>query len=553
MEIRTSIGKEDFDEIRKEHGYYVDKTRLIYDLIRANNKVTLFTRPRRFGKTLCMSMIESYFDIRRDSREVFTGLEIMKDDVFRREWMNRYPVLSLTLKSVTGLEFDKAYAKLRAEIANICIKYAFLENEPSSDPADLEVFRRLKFKLASEEEIQNSLLTLMRMMYAAFGKPVILLIDEYDVPLAEASEKNTEDNQYYEKMLEVIRGMFDAALKTNEFLKFAVVTGCLRIAKESIFTGTNNFKSYSVLDAPFSDCFGFTKEETEELLDICSISGKAEIVSDWYDGYIIGNTRVYCPWDVVNYAADAMHGNIRPQNYWKNTSHNSILLTFVKRTEFDVSDKFEVLLNGGTIRQKISDELTYDTLHETEDNLWSILVMTGYLTKADRDAMGDTVDLRIPNAEIANIFEDTVIRFFNDTLDRTKQRELMDALWNGDEENASRLMTRILFGTISYHDYHEDYYHAFLTGLISGLGYAVKSNQESGLGRPDIDIRDKRNRRGMLIETKKSVDEGSMEADAREGLEQIVKNEYLTGFDGFDSVVAYGISFYKKRALVRKL
>ena len=396
----------------------------------------------------------------------------------------------------------------------------------------------------------------MRMMVAVYEKPVILLIDEYDGPLAKASEQNTDENQFYIKMLDVIRGMFDAALKGNEYLKFAVVTGCLRIAKESIFTGTNNFMSYSVLDDDFSDYFGFTQEEVDRILEETDRQEKTDDIRSWYDGYVFGSTPVYCPWDVMCYVAARLRNrNAKPKNYWKNTSHNGILLTFVERTDFDVSDKFEILLNGGSIEQTVSDELTYDTMHESEDNLWSVLLMTGYLTKVDPESDGNTVELRIPNNEISSIFEGTVVKRFNNALelDRSKQKELMRALWNGDEGTASGMMTDILFETISYHDYHENYYHAFLTGIISGLGYAVKSNQENGLGRSDIVVREKHNKRGMILEAKKSDREEDMERDALEGKQQIIDKEYRKGFSGYDSVICYGISFFQKKALVKKL
>ena len=312
--------------------------------------------------------------------------------------------------------------------------------------------------------------------------------------------------------------------------------------------------SYSVLDERFSSFFGFTQEELDQLLTITGLNEKMEVIRDWYDGYVFGNTPVYCPWDVVSYVSALLEiRTAKPKNYWKNTSSNGILLTFVKRTDFDVSDKFETLLNSGTIRQTISDELTYDTLHESEENLWSVLLMTGYLTKVDPDAEGDTVELTIPNVEISNIFEETVVRFFKDSLDRSKQKELMDALWNGDEETASKRMTDLLFDTISFHDYHENYYHAFLTGIISGLGYAVKSNQENGLGRSDIDVREKRRKRGMILEAKKSDRESDMQKDALAGKQQIVDRQYLRGFPGFESVMCYGISFFRKKALVKKL
>ena len=556
--MKIPVGKDDFKKIRINHSYYVDKSELIYELVDGtDNEVTLFTRPRRFGKTLMMSMMENFFSIQKgDSRDLFAGLNIMKHEAFCAEWMNQYPVLFLTLKGVEALSFEDAYEKLQVKLAGLCKTHEQLLESDKIDSDDRKVFLDLKAQQASYANVADSLKTIMRMMAAAYEKPVILLIDEYDVPLAKASEQNTEKNQYYAKMLDVIRGMFEAALKGNEFLKFAVITGCLRIAKESIFTGTNNFMSYSVLDDDFSGYFGFTQEEVDRILEEADRQEKADVIRSWYDGYVFGNTSVYCPWDVTSYVAALLRNkNAKLKNYWKNTSHNGILLTFIERTDFDVSDKFETLLNGGTIEETISDQLTYDTLHTSEDNLWSVLLMTGYLTKADPEADGDTVELKIPNAEISNIFEETVVKRFNNALalDRSKQMALMTALWEGDEEKASEMMTDILFETISYHDYHENYYHAFLTGIISGLGYAVKSNQETGLGRSDIDVREKRKKRGMILEAKKSDMEEEMEKDALEGKQQIIDKEYLRGFTGFDSVICYGISFFRKKALVKKL
>ena len=556
--MKIPVGKDDFDKIRRNHSYYVDKTELIYELVDGtDNEVTLFTRPRRFGKTLMMSMMESFFSIQKaDSHDVFEGLDIMRHEAFCAEWMNQYPVLFLTFKGVEALSFEDAYEKLQVKLAGLCKTHEQLLESDKVNEADKKIFQNLMDQEASYANLSDSLKTIMRMMAAVYEKPVILLIDEYDVPLAKASEQNTGENHYYAKMLDVIRGMFDAALKGNEFLKFAVVTGCLRIAKESIFAGTNKFMSYSVLDDDFSGYFGFTQEEIDRMLEAANLEERAGDIRSWYDGYAFGNTSVYCPWDVASYVAALIRNKkAKPKNYWKNTSHNGILLTFVERTDFDVSDKFETLLNGGTILQAISDELAYDTLHESEDSLWSVLLMTGYLTKADPEADEDMVELRIPNTEIANIFEETVVKRFNDSLalDRSRQKELMKALWEGDENTASRTMTDILFETISYHDYHENYYHAFVTGIISGLGYAVKSNQENGLGRSDIDVREKRRKRGMLLEAKKSEKEEDMERDALEGKQQIIDKEYLRGFNGFESVVCYGISFFQKKALVKKL
>ena len=550
MSIRIPIGGEFFDDIIESGSYYVDKTALIYDLIQdANSKVSLFTRPRRFGKTLMMTMLQNFFDINRSSAALFQNLEIFRHKELCDEWMNQYPVLFISLKDISGLDFNDAYGMLQVVIADTCKKHSSLEYDEKVQPSDAELFHKLIFETANQKELQNSLKTIMRMMYAVYGKPVILLIDEYDVPLAKA-----HSHGYYDQMLPVIRAILSTALKSNDYLKISVITGCLRIAKESIFTGVNNFKSYSILDKKFSTYFGFTEDEVMKLLEAAGLPEHMETIRSWYDGYVFGNTKVFCPWDVVNYVSDAMYDpTIKPKNYWKNTSSNEILLTFVNRTDFDVRYKFETLMNSGRIQQKISDELTYDTLHDSEENLWSVLLMTGYLTKADPMEDEETVSLKIPNEEISRIFEDTVFRFFKGKHSRTKQKELMEALWEGDAKKASELMTDILFETISYHDYHENYYHAFLTGIIYGAGCDVSSNQENGLGRTDITVREAAMRRAMILEAKKSDREEYMEKDCQEGIKQILDKQYLRGFPGFKKVVCYGIAFYQKQALILKL
>ena len=554
MGVNVFVGGENFVELRTDGSYYVDKTELIYELVHdTKNKVTLFTRPRRFGKTLMMSMIENFFDIRRDSRELFAGLNIAKHEEFCEEWMNQYPVLFITLKDAEGLTFERAYGMLKSTISNVCIKHAYLAESDRVSPPDKEKFNHLLFGRASDDEIRGSLLLLTRMVAAHYGKPVILLIDEYDVPLAKANEEKEAGERYYPQMLEVIRGIMSSALKTNDDLKFAVVTGCLRIAKESIFTGVNNFASYSVLDERFSRYFGFTQEEIDQLLTAAELTEKREVFKEWYDGYIFGNEAVYCPWDVVNYTAALLYKKTaKPKNYWKNTSGNGIIRDFVERREFQIEEKFEALMNGETIVQTISDELTYDSLHETEDNLWSVLLMTGYLTKADPDEEGNTVSLKIPNVEIASIFQDTVAKYFSDHVDDAEQKSMMAALWAGDEEAASKAISDFLWQTISYMDYHEDYYHAFLAGIFVGRGYTVESNRERGLGRPDIKLTDRPNRRVLIIEAKKSESAAQMEQDCDKALSQIVEKEYAKGLDAYQ-VYCYGVAFYQKSALVKKL
>lgn len=555
MIFRVGVGESDFAALRRSGKYYVDKTAVMYELVEeTENKVTLFTRPRRFGKTLMMSMLSNFFSIRKDSREIFEGLGITAYKEFCEKWMNQSPVLFLSYKDVEAETFEGAYRMLKTKLADLCKELDFLLEETAVNSADRDIFRKLMFKTAEEDDVKNSLKTIMRMLYAVYGRKTILLIDEYDVPLARASEKNTVENAYYSAMLDVIKGMMGTALKNNEFLEFSVITGCLRIAKESIFTGTNNFASYSVLDADFSEYFGFSEEEVEKMLLAADRQDKADLIKEWYDGYIFGDSFLYCPWDVMNYmSALKKRENAKPKNYWKNTSHNGILLTFVKRTDFKVRGKFEILMNGGTITQTISDELTYDTLHSSEDNLWSVILMTGYLTKADAGEEGETVRLKIPNREIASIFEDTVVKLFQDTMDENCRKDMMEALWRGDEREVSEAISNLLWKTISYNDYHEDYYHAFLAGAFVGLGYEVESNKEKGLGRPDIFLKDDDNRRVIIIETKRSKKEDNLDQDCDRAVNQILSKKYAEGLYGYTQIFCYGIAFFQKQARVKRL
>ncbi len=553
MEFKVGVGKSDFADLRNSDNYYVDKTKILYELVHdTDNKVTLFTRPRRFGKTLMISMIENFFNIRKDSRELFGGLKITEYTEFCDAWMNQYPVLSISFKDMEALTFDGAYKMLKTTVADVCKELDDLMEEDSVNDADAEIFRQLMYTSADEDKVKNSLKTIMRMLHAVYGKKVILLIDEYDVPLAKASEKDTAENPFYSPMLDVVKGLMSTALKDNEYLKFAVITGCLKIAKESIFTGTNNFASYSVLDEDFSEYFGFSGHEVAELLAAADRQDKSDVIKEWYDGYVFGDSFVYCPWDVINYvSALKKRKNARPKNYWKNTSHNGILLSFVKRTDFKVKGKFEMLMNGGRIVQTISDELAYDTLYSSEEHLWSVLLMTGYLTKADASEEGERVSLKIPNREIASIFEDTVVTYFQNTIDNSVQKSMMEALWNQDEQAASEAISDLLWKTISYNDYHEDYYHAFLAGAFVGLGYEVESNQEKGLGRPDILLKDEDHRRAIIIEAKRSKRESDMDADCDEAISQIIRQKYAEGVYGYDQILCYGAAFFQKQAKIK--
>ena len=553
MKKMVVVGNEIFDEFIKEDGYYVDKTELIYDLVaRSRNKVTLFTRPRRFGKTLTMSMMESFFDIRRDSREVFEGLHILKNHPeFCSEWMNQYPVLFLSLKDVEGRSFELAFEKLKKVISELCKKHAFLAESPEVDPFDAAIFQSLRGQTGDEVEVQNSLKTIMRMMKAVYGKSVILLLDEYDVPLAKAEQ--TKNKEFYRQMLDVIRGLLSISMKTNEYLKFAVVTGCLRISKESIFTGVNNFACYSVLSLKFSKYFGFTRDEVADMLDAFGMADKMELIKEWYDGYIFGNTEVFCPWDVASYLSAVIDDEEEEtQNYWADTSSNAILNDFVNNSEIDASEKFEVLLNGGTITTDISEELTYDHVADSEKNLWSVLLMTGYVSKAEKVSGRKNVTLRIPNAEIAGLFKDAVVTRFERTLDAGCVDAFITAMWSKDEKTASEMLSEILWNSISYFDYGEEYYHGMLNGIFTSRGYAPDSNDEAGLGRLDLRVKDRGKRAILLLEFKRSEKKEELDADCEVAIRQIFEKGYDKAVpEGYKEQLIYGIAFYAKTAKVK--
>lgn len=553
MKKKIVVGADNYEKFIRNNGYYVDKTELIYDLVaNTGNEVTLFTRPRRFGKTLTMSMMENFFDISRDSKDLFADYNVFKNHPdFCKEWMNQYPVLFITLKDVEGLNFDAAYDMLKERISGICIKHSSLAENHKVAQADKNTFLKLTNKTASLGEIKCSLEILMRMMNAVYGKPVILLIDEYDVPLAKAEETNNKE--FYRQMLDVIRGIMSVSMKTNEYLKFAVVTGCLRISKESIFTGVNNFACYSVTSRKFSRYFGFTREEVVEMLDAFGMADKLELIRRWYDGYIFGNTEVFCPWDVASYLSAAIDDEEEePRNYWADTSSNSILDEFVNHSKIDASEKFEVLLNGGTITEDISEELTYDHIADSEKNLWSVLLMTGYVSKAEISTGTGKTKLRIPNAEVADLFKNAVVAKFERTLDTGNVDAFITAMWNKDEQTATEMLTEILWDSISYFDYGEEYYHGMLNGIFTSRGFAPDSNDEAGLGRLDLRIRDRRKRTLLLLEFKRSDKEEYLDADCNEAIAQIFKKGYDKAMpEGYEKQLIYGIAFYAKIAKVK--
>ena len=553
--MNIPVGVSDFKKVREGKYYYIDKSRLIEELLnKAIAEVTLITRPRRFGKTMGMSMLAHFFDIREDNKELFDGLAVSEDSALCEKWMNKWPVVFLTLKDIDGLTFEDAYGRLAIRIANLYKEYAYLLEREEMDADDREIFMNLKAGTADKNQVSQSLYTLMRLMQEYYQKPVILLLDEYDVPIAKAS-----NNGYYREMLDVMKGIMGSALKDNPFLRFAVVTGCLRIAKESIFTGTNNFVIDSISDSQYDECFGFTQEEVDQILRDAGVDAYAEKVKKWYDGYHFGKIDVYCPWDVMNFMRDVQNKpDAVPASYWKNTSDNAIIRSFIDYAGNSITKKLETLLSGGYIVQRIDENLTYDYLHSSEDNLWSILYLTGYLTKVrEKDLVVPVTDgmtaLVIPNAEIKEIFESTIIKWFDDNAKRWNRADLFHAVWQGDSEKLAQEMTKLLRKTISSHDYKEDFYHAFLAGIFTGAGYPVESNREHGEGRSDIVVYDIVNARVAVFEAKISASLDQMENVCQTAVEQIDDRMYAKEFeDDYDQVLCYGIAFYKKRCVVKK-
>ena len=553
MQKKLPIGIENFEDMIKENYYYVDKTFLIKELLKTTaTKVTLITRPRRFGKTMAMSMLATYFDIRENSQDLFDGLEISKETDLCKEWMNQWPVVFLSLKDIDGLNFEDAYERLVVQISNLYKNYTYLLEYDKIDPDDRQIFLDLKAGKAEKAQVFQALRTLMRMLQIYHQKKVILLLDEYDVPIAKASS-----NGYYNQMLDVMKGIMSTALKDNTSLQFSVVTGCLRIAKESVFTGTNNFVTDSITDSRYNEFFGFTQAEVDQILEDADAGKHAESVKYWYDGYHFGNVDVYCPWDLMNYLCDLQRNpEAKPDSYWKNTSDNAIIRSFIDYAGSSITKKLEILLAGGYIVEQIDESLTYDYLHSSEENLWSILYLTGYLTTVREEDLSTSVPdglsaLAIPNAEIQEIFETTVMKWFSDSAKTWSRQILFDAVWKNDCELLTQEMNKLLRKTISYHDYKEDFYHAFLAGIFAGAGYSVESNKEHGEGRSDIVVSDIVNGRVAVFEVKKSDALADLISDCESALAQIDDRMYAKEFeDDYDEVLCYGISFFKKRCLV---
>ena len=549
-QLRLPVGIEDFAEIRRHGYYYVDKTQLIEQVLNRRNKVSLFTRPRRFGKTLNMSMLQHFFEIGTDPK-LFQGLSISKNNELCEKHMGKYPVVSISLKSIHADSYAKAKAQLIKLVNREARRVQFLLNSDRLTAVDKALFSELLDREMEEDTLVSSLQELTELLEIHFGQQVIVLIDEYDVPLAKANQ-----NGYYDEMALLLRNFFENVLKTNDSLEFAVLTGCLRIAKESIFTGLNNFKVYSITDTDYDETFGFVDDEVKKMLKSLNQQDHYEEVKEWYDGYRFGNTDVYCPWDVVNYCADHLTTpNATPKNYWLNTSGNEVINHFIDSVgepQKLAKTELERLVSGHVVRKRINETITYKELYSTIDNLWSTLFMTGYLTQRGSEDDG-RYRLVIPNREIRNIVTDNILSLFQDEVKKDGQmaNAFCQALMEGKEKEVERLLTAYMGKTISIRDtfvrksIKENFYHGILLGILSfKTGWEVSSNRESGTGFSDILIEIDDSDIGIVIEVKYSDDEDQLEKDCKEALKQIKDRDYTQKLRdaGFHKILKYGIA-----------
>lgn len=554
---KLPIGIENFEKMQLDKFYYVDKTYLIKELLDHWAEVTLFTRPRRFGKSLNMSMLRNFFDI-NGNQEIFNNLQVSQEKELCEEYMGKYPVVSISLKGINEQTYKKAIKMASQVIKGEVRKFQFLLDSKCLTEYDKQTYTELLETEADEDLLCSSLKILSELLEKHYGRKAILLIDEYDVPLAKAFERG-----YYDQMVIFIHNMFEYALKTNDSLQFAVLTGCMRISKESIFTGLNNLKVLSVADVQFDEYFGFTDTEVREMLEYYGLSDHYEDIREWYDGYQFGNAEVYCPWDVINYV-DTLRFDpqAEPKNYWSNTSSNEAVKRFIRESDkVTVKREIEKLVAGEAIEKEIHQELTYKEMYESIENLWSVLFTTGYLTQRGR-ATGDIFQLVIPNMEIRKIFTTQIMEYFKESV--PKNGELLstfcNALRNGETETIEKCLCDYLRRTISIRDtfvkkkLKENFYHGILIGI---LGYeeswSVSSNKESGDGYSDIVIASDDGEMGIILELKYAQD-GNLNAACEDALKQIESNNYIEVLeeDGVENIIKYGIAFYKKKCKVLK-
>ena len=557
---KLPTGIDNFKKIRNGNYYYVDKTSLVEQILNNGSEVTLFTRPRRFGKSLNMSMIQHFFEIGTDPA-LFDGLKIYKNTEICEQYMGKYPVISISLKGIDADSYEKARAQLIKTINREARRFQFLLESDKLSRVDKALFSELLTRNMEEDTITSSLQELTELLEVHYEQQVVVLIDEYDVPMAKAHE-----NGYYDEMVLLLRNMFGNVLKTNSSLAFAVLTGCLRIAKESIFTGLNNFKVYSITNTEFDETFGFTDEEVKTMLHDYEMDDRYDEVKEWYDGYRFGKADVYCPWDVVNYCNDHIHNpEVEPENYWMNTSGNSVIHHFIDSiNEPDMLTKTELewLVNGKTVIKQIDEMVTYNDLYSTMEHLWSTLFMTGYLTQRGRESNGRYC-LAIPNREIRNIITERILTLFQQEVkkDGKMAEQFCQALFDGEAAEVESLLNLYLQMTVSVRDtfvrksLKENFYHGILLGILSYKNdLRVSSNRESGEGFSDIVIETGDAETGIVIEVKYTDEKKDLERDCRKALEQIRDKDYTQTLwqEGYKKMVRYGIAFHLKQCCVMK-
>ena len=559
---KISIGVEDFKTLIDWNGYFVDKTLMIRDLIENHAMVTLFTRPRRFGKTLNQFMIRRFFEDeitekgeKVDNGYLFDGLAITRCGEEIMQHQQRYPVIFMSLKSAKQDSYDMAYASLIDEISKEFKRHAYLLQGESLSPKEKQEFQLVMDKEAQPIAYAKALGFLSECLTKYHGHKSIILIDEYDVPLENAYLRG-----FYDEMIGFIRSLFESALKTNPYLEKGIITGCLRISKESIFTGLNNLKVDSVLHTDYADSFGFTEAEVQEMLAYYDLSAELSEVKQWYDGYLFNQIEIYNPWSIINFVYDRDRKITQfALPYWSNSSSNSIIREMVGEADEEAKEDLETLINGGTIEKRVHEDITYGDIHQSQDNLWNFLFFTGYLKKISerKEEKKLYLTMKIPNLEIASIYEDSISYWFDQRMKATDRSPLLHALESGDCEAAEDFINRQLMETISYFDHAESFYHGFMAGLLTNIGgYRVKSNRESGSGRPDIVLQTPNIRKGrvIILELKLAESIADLEPAADRGLAQIEEQRYAAPFtsEGYPDVRKYAVSFYKKDCTLRK-
>ena len=557
---RIPIGYEDFKEVIQEDLYFVDKTLLINELLTSSAKTTLITRPRRFGKTLNLSMIRRFFEDERteqgeriDNGSLFDGLKICGcgEDVMKHQ--QQYPVISLSLKSGKQPDFELAYTMLKRQLVSEFNRHRYILNGNLLTAEQAERYRNCLRDDGERSLYTDALAFLSECLAKYHGRKVFILVDEYDVPL-----ENAYFAGFYEEMIGFIRSLFESALKTNPYLEQGVITGCLRISRESIFTGLNNLEIHSVLSPYYSDCFGFTAEEVETCLAYYGLMEKYPELKDWYDGYRFGSSEIYNPWSILNYIKMGIADvQALPRPYWSNTSSNAFVRELVEEADEETRKELEILMDGRLIEKPVHEEITYGDIHATKDNLWNFLFFTGYLKAGKQRQENETiyVEMSIPNKEITSIYRQSIMTWFDRKVRETDRSPLIRALEEGDCQAAEDFISAQLMDTISYFDYAESYYHGFLSGLLKGAGpYTVQSNRESGAGRPDIILTERKFMgRAMVLELKIAETFREMEDRCREALVQIEENQYTLPLenDGYRPVLKYAVCFFKKGCMVK--